>query len=126
MTGPRRVTLLIEGEPTHDGRVLLPGSVHWEGDGWPLTTWKQGNGPGRTYTGILEVITDLRREDDGSITGLVHTEWTVTADLDDLDIETDAVNGTMHIHSARFRGGFAMDDGHARWPWVTPQREWPS
>lgn len=66
-----RIRVFREARPTHDDRLVLPGAITWAGNPVPAMALpeKVTKADGKYGSWLVGTVTDLRREDEGWITG---------------------------------------------------------
>lgn len=110
----KRRGVAVEGRPTGDGRLIAGGALWWNDGPIPIMAREDGS---EDHWGAVIVgkATDLRREDDGTITALLHID---VADDDNFVIsvmDTVIVDDEPVFLKARIVEIFRTTTG---WPWA--------
>lgn len=109
----QRIRLVMEDVETSDGRIIQPRALTWRHP-IPVTEHRDG------YSTVIGSIGEVRREDDGSITGVTNVTGTLTAYVDHVEWD-EHEPGVMT--KGRLAGMSRVH--HDGWPWLEhPQRGW--
>lgn len=107
-----RTTVLWEGVPTVDGRLINKDAIHW--DNPPLPVMERYDAPKNAFrdTRIYGYMTRIRREDDGRITAVVSPPIpegkALGPDLDSFFTDPDVTDQLIFVE-ARLRAATIVD-----------------
>ena len=121
MGEPQRVPLAVEGVPTGDGRLLLPGALRWPDEGVPVTM-PTANANGQTVSQVVGWATNFSR-DDGVISGDVTLEDTWegsirnhSAQIAVHHVHKTEADGVLRIHGCDLTNVHLMPGFTNAWP----------
>lgn len=109
----KRRGVAVEGRPTVDGRLIAGGALWWNSG--PIPIMANATAEDRWGSVLIGKATDLRREDDGTITALLHID---VADDDNFVItvmDTVTVDDEPVVLKGRIVEIFRTTTG---WPWA--------
>jgi len=103
-----RVGLVIEGVESSDGRWVAPGALVWDAE-VPLFN--------PATQELVGLVRDIRREDDGSITGEVAIkipdEYDPSVNLGDLELDESRPDQILAVLKGRIKGVALVEKGTA-------------